>query len=214
MIWTLLPVSLIYGLTAALVFRRFSDQALIRAAINRMIAHVMEFRLFLDSPALVLRAQRDLLRENLRLLRLVLLPSAILAIIFIILFPQLDAMYGHAPLQVGEPSVVTAQLIGDAVLEAPRWNKGGDTGGPRYSRPPGQLARAADRTDFRRTEGSLRWPRASKADRGWRRPDLRMETSVHQSRDRDSLPANGCSRRELDDLVFPDLDGAGYRLSL
>jgi hypothetical protein len=84
-----------------------------------MIAHVMEFRLFLNSPAIVLRAQRDLIRENLRLLRLILLPSAILAAIFIILFPQLDAMYGHAPLKVGERSVVTAQLNGDAVLEAP-----------------------------------------------------------------------------------------------
>ena len=73
-----------------------------------MMAHVMEFRLFLDSPALVLRAQRDLLRENLHLLRLILLPCAILAFIFIVLFPQLDAMYGHAPLPVGEPSVVTA----------------------------------------------------------------------------------------------------------
>jgi hypothetical protein len=119
MIWTLLPVSVIYGLAAALVFHRFSDRVSIRATINRMMAHLMEFRLFLDSPALVLRAQRDLLRENLHLLRLILLPSAILAAIFIILFPQLDATYGHAPLPVGEPSVVTAQIIGDAVLEAP-----------------------------------------------------------------------------------------------
>jgi len=119
MIWTLVPVGVIYGLAAALAFRCFSDQVSIRATINRMMAHAMEFRLFLDSPRLVLRAQRDLLRENLHLLRLILVPGAILAIVFVILFPQLDAMYGHAPLPVGEPSVVTARLIGDAVLEAP-----------------------------------------------------------------------------------------------
>jgi uncharacterized membrane protein (DUF106 family) len=119
MIWTLLPVSLIYGLAAALVFRRFSDQESIRETVNRMMAHMMEFRLFLDSPALVFGAQRDLLRENLRLLRLTLLPCAILAVLFIILFPQLDAMYGHAPLPVGEPSVVTVPLDSGAVLEAP-----------------------------------------------------------------------------------------------
>ena len=118
MIWTLLPVSLIYGLAAALVFRRFSDQVSMRQTINRMMAHVMEFRLFLDSPVLVLRAQRDLLRENFHLLRLILLPSAILALVFIILFPQLDAMYGHAPLQAGEVSVVTVRRSGDATLEA------------------------------------------------------------------------------------------------
>jgi len=128
MIWTLLPVSVIYGLAAALVFRRFPDQGSLRASINRMMAHMMEFRLFLDSPALVLRAQRDLLRENLHLLRLILLPCAILALVFIILFPQLDAMYGHMALPVGEPSVVSAQVIGDAVLEAPTGIKVETTG--------------------------------------------------------------------------------------
>jgi hypothetical protein len=119
MIWTLLPVSVIYGLAAALVFRRFSHRVSIRDTINRMMAHIMELRLFLDSPVLVMRAQRELLRENLRLLRLITLPCAILAVAFIILFPPLDAMYGHAPLRVGEAAVVTARLDGDAVLEAP-----------------------------------------------------------------------------------------------
>jgi hypothetical protein len=118
-IWTLIPVSLIYGLAATLVFRRFSDEVSIRGTVNRMMAHVLEFRLFLDSPALVLRAQRDLIRENLRLLRLILSPCAILALVFTILFPQLDAMYGHAALPIGEPSIVTVQLTGDAVLETP-----------------------------------------------------------------------------------------------
>lgn len=119
MIWTLIPVSVIYGLLAALLFRRFSDEPSIRVTTNRMMAHVLEFRLFLDSPTLVWRAQRDLFRENLRLLRLILLPCAILALTFIILFPQLDAMYGHAPLTIGVPSVVTAPLDEVAVLQAP-----------------------------------------------------------------------------------------------
>jgi hypothetical protein len=119
LIWTLIPVSAIYGLAAALVFVHFTDRASIRRTTNRMIAHVMEFRLFLDSPALVLRAQRDLLRENLHLLRLILLPCAILALIFIVLFPQLDAMYGHTPLKAGERAIVTAHVREDSTLEAP-----------------------------------------------------------------------------------------------
>jgi hypothetical protein len=119
LIWTLIPASIVYALAAALLFRHCTDQASIHRTVNRMIAHVMEFRLFLNSPALILRAQRDLIRENLHLLRLILLPCVILAVIFIVLFPQLDAIYGHAPLKVGERSVVTAKLSGDAVLEAP-----------------------------------------------------------------------------------------------
>jgi hypothetical protein len=119
LIWTLIPVSAIYGFAAALVFVRFADRAAIRRTTNRMMAHVMESRLFIDSPALVLRAQRKLLRENLHLLRLILLPCAILALIFIVLFPQLDAMYGHRPLKVGEQAIVTAYIGGAASLEPP-----------------------------------------------------------------------------------------------
>lgn len=119
MTWTLIPVSAIYGLAATLVFRRFTNRASIRRTVNRMMAHAMELRLFLDSPVLVLRAQRDLLRENIRLLRLMLLPCAVLALIFVVLFPQLDAMYGYAPLRPGDRSVVTVRDSDDAVLEVP-----------------------------------------------------------------------------------------------
>lgn len=110
MIWTLIPAGILYGLIAALVFRRFNDRDTTRRTVNRMIAHVLEFRLYLDSPALVFRAQRDLLRENLHLLRLITLPCAVMAALFILLFPSLDTMYGHVPLRPGEPSVVTLQL--------------------------------------------------------------------------------------------------------
>ncbi len=118
MIWTLVPVSLIYGLAAAMVFRRFSDEALVHASVNRMVAHLMEFRLFIDSPAVILRAQWELLRENLRLLRLVLVPCLIMVALFAFLFPTLDGMYGRAPLNTGQSSVVTAR-IADGTLEVP-----------------------------------------------------------------------------------------------
>jgi hypothetical protein len=119
LIWTLIPVSAIYGLAAAIVFARFSDRTAIRRTTNRMLAHVMEFRLFVNSPALVLRAQRDLLRENFHLLRLIFLPCAILALTFIVLFPPLDAMYGQAPIKAGERAIVTAHVSGSASLETP-----------------------------------------------------------------------------------------------
>jgi len=118
----LVLVSAIYGVVACLVFRRFTNRESIRRAVNRVVAHVMELGLFLDSPGLVFRAQRDLLLENFRLLRLVILPGAILALAFALLYPAMDANFGHAPLTVGEPSVVTIQMK-DAMmpveLEAP-----------------------------------------------------------------------------------------------
>lgn len=116
---SLFPVSAIYGVVAVLVFRGLTERAAIRRSVNRILAHVMEFGLFLDSPGLVFGAQRDLLRENVRLLRLVLLPGVILAM----LIAPMYWLYGHAPLPVGEPSVVTIQMKDAAMppvrLEAP-----------------------------------------------------------------------------------------------
>lgn len=100
------------------VFRSFSNQDAIRRASNRLVAHLMEFRLFIDEPALILRAQRDLLIENGRLLRLVFVPSLILAVLFFILIPQLDSVYGKAPLKAGEPAVVTVEMK-DGIATAP-----------------------------------------------------------------------------------------------
>jgi hypothetical protein len=109
-LWTLAAVSAMYGVLAVVVFRRFTAEAAIRRSMNLILAHVMELGLFLDAPGLVLRAQADLLRENARLLRLVIVPGGILALLFIFLFEPMNAFYGRAPLPLGEPSVVTIQM--------------------------------------------------------------------------------------------------------
>jgi hypothetical protein len=109
-LWTLLPISAIFGLVSVLVFRTFSNQVSIRRSVNLVLAHVMELGLFLDSPGLVLGAQRDLLRENVRLLGLVIVPGGILATLFAIAFVPMNSFYGRAPLHIGDPSVVTVQL--------------------------------------------------------------------------------------------------------
>jgi hypothetical protein len=101
---------LVAGLASALVFRRFTDSARLRRTVNRMLAHVLELRLFLDEPPLVFRAQRDLLLENARLLRLVFLPCLLLAIPYTLLINELNAFLGHAPLAVGVAAVITVHL--------------------------------------------------------------------------------------------------------
>src|ERR1035438_6637238 len=103
-------VGILYGIATVLIFRRFTDGPSLRRTVNRIFAHVMELGLFVDSPMLVFRAQRDLLRENLRLLRLTILPGAILALLFAVLYPPMNAIYGRAPLPIGEPSVITIQM--------------------------------------------------------------------------------------------------------
>lgn len=109
-LWTLIPIAATYGVVSVLIFRRFANQKSIRRTMNLVLAHGMELGLFFDSPTLVFRAQRDLLRENAHLLRLVIVPAAILALLFALIFGPMNVFYGLAPLPIGEPSVVTIQL--------------------------------------------------------------------------------------------------------
>jgi hypothetical protein len=110
-------VSILYGIAAVLIFRRLTDAPSLRRTVNRILAHVMELGLFLDSPSLVFRAQRDLFRENLHLFRLTILPAATLALLFAILYKPVDATYGHAPLPIGEPAVITIEMTSMAPVQ-------------------------------------------------------------------------------------------------
>jgi hypothetical protein len=110
---SLVPISILTGIGMLLVFRHTSDQAAVRRAKSLVTAHLLEFRLFMDEPWLILRAQRDLIVANARFLKLMLRPVVVLALPMALLLAAMEAFYGHAPLRVGEPAIVTAQLKQD-----------------------------------------------------------------------------------------------------
>jgi hypothetical protein len=122
---TLAPIGVVAGIVAALVFRFTTNRAAIRRVTNRMLAHVLEFQLFWNEPAVVLRAQRDLVTANLQLLRLLALPCLLLALPSYFGIRFLDGIYGYAPLPAGHPAVVTAardialQMPAGIVVETP-----------------------------------------------------------------------------------------------
>lgn len=119
---SLLPLSGLAGIGVLWVFRRASDQPAIRRAKDLVTAHLLEFRLFMDEPRLILRAQRDLIVANLRLMKLMLRPFLVLALPMALLLVEMDAYYGRDPLVAGQPAIVTVQwkVAPDrAALQAP-----------------------------------------------------------------------------------------------
>ena len=116
----LLAVGLVAGFGSAWVFRRFSNAAKMRVAVNHVVAHLLELRLFLDEPAVVMRTQRDLLVANTRLVWLALPPALIVAVPFALLLVATDAVFGRAPLQPGQASVITVQERAGAVMSEAR----------------------------------------------------------------------------------------------
>jgi uncharacterized membrane protein (DUF106 family) len=126
--WGLLPISALLGAGMLWVFGRTSNQESIRVTKNRLKACMLEMRLFTDEPRLVWDAQKGLLLANLRFLALTLRPAVFLAIPMVLLFAQLEAFYGRAPLTVGQSAIVTVQMKQDL---------GGDPAVPLLQSPDG-----------------------------------------------------------------------------
>ena len=109
----LLSLGVLAALTAAavvLIFQKTSNQMRLRETNNRIQAHLLELRLYRDEPAITWRAQKALLRENLRRLRLLLAPMLITAPPIALLIVCLDAFYGRSPLPPGHAAVVTVKM--------------------------------------------------------------------------------------------------------
>lgn len=115
MLWA--ACGLVYGVLAALVFRRFTDSVRLRQATAQLIARILEFRLFIDEPALIWRAQKAAFRANLEILRAIVWPCVPMAVLFALVYAPLDRVLGHAPLRIGDSAVLT--LRADATPNIP-----------------------------------------------------------------------------------------------
>jgi hypothetical protein len=107
---SLTAIAVANGLAALWVFARFSDQKRIEIARHKVRAHLYAFRLFVDEPALIFRAQKQLLIWNGHYLALVLVPALVIGIPTLVLLMQLDAVYGRRALAAGESAIVTAHF--------------------------------------------------------------------------------------------------------
>ncbi len=111
---SLTVIAFLAGLAILPVFARFSDKAKLSLAKRKIRAALYALRLFGDEPRLVFRAQGQLLLWNARYLGLMLRPAAIVLLPMLILLFQMDVVYGHRALHIGESTIVTARMA-DAV---------------------------------------------------------------------------------------------------
>ena len=111
-------VALLTAVVVLLVYRKTSDQGGITAVRRRIVASLLEMRLFRDDPVIVLRAQGQVLKASFRYFRYSLIPLAWILLPLVVLFIHLDRIYGHDPLAPGEAAILTveAEEVGDLVL--------------------------------------------------------------------------------------------------
>src|SRR5258708_6875919 len=117
---TLTAIAIATGFAALYVFAKFSDQEGIDQAKRQVRAHLYSFRLFVDDPLLIFRAQKLLLIWNGRYLARLARPAVVMTVPTVILLLQLEAVYGHRALAPGERTIVTAQFDDDSDLRTLR----------------------------------------------------------------------------------------------
>ena len=112
--WALVVWSVLFGLTAIVLFKLSTPQARLAAARDRLVGRLLEAALFQTSLRTIVRVQGAVLVANLRYLVFALPAIAALVIPLLLVLPQLESRVGRRPLQVGEATLVTASVAGRA----------------------------------------------------------------------------------------------------
>ncbi len=116
--WILTAIAALTGMASLWVSKRFSNSVRTALCRRRMRAQLYAMRLYAADPALVLRAQAQLLLWTGRYLWAMLPPIAVAILPMAFLFSELDNAYGHRALADGEATIVTARLSGPAAPDA------------------------------------------------------------------------------------------------
>ena len=111
--WGLLFISILAGLGMILIFSRFSNQPAIARLRKRMGGEVLGILLHVSRPGTVIAFALKLIWSNMLYLGHLLVPMAVMAVPFMLLWGQLDARYGARPLDPGEYRTVTLEFAGE-----------------------------------------------------------------------------------------------------
>ena len=103
-------VSLATAVVMLVVFKKTSNQQRLAAVKRSIHAGIFEIRLYNDDFRAILRAQREILRDNLRYLALSVLPMLWVIVPLVLLIAQLQFHYGYAPLEPGARVLLKMQL--------------------------------------------------------------------------------------------------------
>jgi hypothetical protein len=115
--WQLAVISILFAVGALLVFKKLSNQKGIRAAKDKVTAHLLQVILFQDDVRTVLRAQGKILRYNFVYLGHNMVPMVFLVLPFILVVMNLDPRFRFDPARAGEPTYVTVTMREGVDLE-------------------------------------------------------------------------------------------------
>lgn len=112
-LWSLAIMSLLVGIIMLIIFRYTSNQTAIREVKNKISAYIFELRLFKDDLGIVLSAQKNIFKYNMRYISYALKPMLFMIIPLAVILIQLEGWYGFKALSPKESAVVSLKLTDD-----------------------------------------------------------------------------------------------------
>jgi uncharacterized membrane protein (DUF106 family) len=112
-------ISLIAAIGILAIFKRTSNQDALEAVKRKIHAGLFEIRLFNDDLRAIMRAQFQILGNNLTYLRLSLFPMLFILPPLVLIMVQLQFHYGYSGLEIDAPVLLEVDFREGAVSEAP-----------------------------------------------------------------------------------------------
>ena len=103
-------LSLLTALLMLLVYRLTSNQQRIREVKDRIIAHLLEMRLYRNSLPITFRAQGNILWYNLKYLGHSARPMLVMIVPLVLAIIHIDQWFGYESLNPGEAAIVKVRL--------------------------------------------------------------------------------------------------------
>lgn len=103
-------ISAISALIFLIIFKKTSNQEMIRHYKNKIFAHILEIGLYKDQPILTIKIVLSILGYNLIYLRYTLVPLIVIFLPLLVISVQLNNRYGYFPLEIGNRFIIRADL--------------------------------------------------------------------------------------------------------
>lgn len=106
----LIAISALSAFGFLLIYKKTSNQVMIRYHKDKIIAHILRIRLYRDQPMLTIEAILNILKHNIIYLRYAVIPLMVIIIPLMVLSLQLNNRYGYKPLGPNKSFIIQAGL--------------------------------------------------------------------------------------------------------
>ena len=106
----ILIVSAISAILFLIIFKKTSNQEMIKIYKNKIIGHILQIRLYKDHPMITFKSILSIFGYNFIYLIYALVPMAFIIVPVLVISVQLNNRYGYSPLQIEKPFIIRAEL--------------------------------------------------------------------------------------------------------